>query len=254
MRRFPTTTALLALLLCTHAWAQDPAPSAPAPAAAPPTADAPAPAAPAPRAPGTDAPVAAAVPAAAPAAADARIPTLSDKEWATLRSNKVVVRGEMYATPDGKRAGKGVAFVIIDKAPEAAWAVLTDYQKMPEFMPRLHKVTIKQKTPERMKVLQELKIMFKTVEYTLDLQFNHEKKRMDWTLDKSVENDIKDTFGSWDFIPFENGKTLVAYTIAVNTGVAIPQFLEDYLTKKDLPEVLLSMKRRVESGGKYRRD
>ena len=226
MQRLP-----LAALLCLAAAAlaaQEPAAPAPAPAPAPAT-------------------------PAAPATPDPRIPKLDEKDLATLKKGQVVVRGEMYTTEDGKRAGKGVAFVIIDKPPEAAFAVLQDYGKIPEYMPRVVKVTLSEKTPARMKVVQELKVLFKTVVYTLILDFNAQKKRMDWKLDKSASNDIKDTWGFWEFVPYENGKTLVVYNIAADTGVAIPQFLEDYLTKKDLPEVLLAMKRRTESGGTWKK-
>jgi ribosome-associated toxin RatA of RatAB toxin-antitoxin module len=187
------------------------------------------------------------------AAVDPRIPSLTEKELATLKKGQVVVRGEMYTTDDGKRAGKGVAFVVIDKPPEAAFAVLQDYGKIAEYMPRVTKVTIPEKSPTRMKVVQELKVLFKTVVYTLILDFNAQKKRMDWKLDKTAENDIKDTWGFWEFVPYDNGKTLVVYNIAANTGVSIPQFLEDYLTKKDLPEVLMAMKRRTESGGTWKK-
>ena len=208
-----------------------------------------------------DAGTAAAVPAnaaaapAAPPAPDPRIPSFSAKEQAVLDKGQVVVRGGMADAPGGGRIGKGVAYVIINRPPQDAFAILQDYDKTPQFMPRLKKVTIKQRTPEHMKVVQVLHVfLFKSAEYTLDLNFDAAHKRMSWTLDKKADNDIKDTFGSWNFVPYRQGKTLVVYEIAVDTGVALPGPLENYLTKRDLPGVLMAVKKRTESGGRWTKD
>ena len=48
--------------------------------------------------------------------------------------------------------------------------------------------------------------------------------------------------------------TLAEYTIAVDSGKFVPQFIEDYLTRKDLPQILNSLRRRVESDGKWKKD
>ncbi|MEW5850594.1 MAG: SRPBCC family protein [Myxococcota bacterium] len=229
------------LLVTARATGQQPAPAPTSETAAPAT---PPPAQPAPHP---------AAPAPAPAA-PSEAPTFEKDELAKLEKGQVVVRGEMYTNAAGKRAGKGKAFVIINKPPEAPWAILNDYEKMPEFMPRLARVTIQNRTADGMKVVQELKVLFKTVRYVLDLKFDASKKRMAWALDKSSKNDINDTFGSWHFQPWNGGRTLVVYDIAVDTGAMIPAFLEEYLTKKDLPEVLMAMKRRAESGGTWKKD
>ena len=239
-----TPVVLLALSLTSQA--PQSAPAAAAPAAAPAPAVTPAPAA---------QPEPAAAPAAtpAPAAAPAATASLSKAELAELDRGEVVVHGEMYTKPDGKRAGKGKAYCVANKSPEAVYATLADYEKVSEFMPRLKKVTILDKAGEDWRVRQDLKVLFKTVSYGLNLKFSAANKRMDWTLDKKQDNDIRDTFGSWEFLPHGDGKTLIIYTIAVDTGAMIPGFLEDYLTKKDLPEVLAAMKRRTESGGKWKK-
>jgi ribosome-associated toxin RatA of RatAB toxin-antitoxin module len=187
---------------------------------------------------------------AAPSGFDA----LAKAEQAKLERGEVVVRGEMYTKPDGKRAGRGKAYCVVNAPPETLFATLSEYEKVPEYLPRLKRVTVLEKSGEAWRVRQELKILFKTVSYGLNLKFSAAQKRMDWVLDKKQDNDIRDTAGSWEFLPHGAGKTLIVYTITVDTGTMIPGFLEDYLTKKDLPEVLAAMKRRVESGGKWKKD
>lgn len=182
------------------------------------------------------------------------VPGLSDKENETLQKGEVVVQSEVYTTADGKRAAKGKAYAVVNAPAEALWATILDYNKFPEFMPRLKKITILSKGEGTMKVRQEVSVPLSSVAYTLDLKFTPDPKRMDWTLDKAAKNDIADTFGSWEFLPYSEGKTLIRYTIAVDTGLFVPKFLEDYLVKKDLPEVLASFRRRTESGGKWKKD
>lgn len=188
------------------------------------------------------------------AEAPAPVPGLSDKEMATLNKGEVVTQSEVYNTPEGKRAARGKAYVVVKAPPEACWAIVTDYTKFPEFMPRLKKVQVLEKNETNWKVQQSISVPLSSVSYTLDLKFNAEAKRMDWTIDKAKKNDIKDTQGSWEYLPFGEGRTLIRYTIAVDTGTFVPQFVEDYLVKKDLPEVLNSFRNRVESGGKWKKD
>lgn len=201
--------------------------------------------------PATSAPTAPAPVAPAPVA-----PTISftKEELARLARGSVVVRSEMFTKPDGKRAGAGKAYCIVNATPDASFAIFHDYEKTPEYQPRLKKVTVREKNGNLWRVTQELKIAIKTVRYSVDITFDPVARRMAWTLDKTQKNDIKDTMGSWEFTPWEDGKTLIVYTISLDTGSFVPAFIEQFLTQQDLPELLLSTKRRIESGGKWKKD
>ena len=65
-----------------------------------------------------------------------------------------------------------------------------------------------------------------------------------WKLDDSKENEIRATTGFWAVKPHKDG-CLVYYSVALDTGHAVPGWLEDYLTKKDLPSVVTAVKKRV---------
>src|SRR5207245_7935597 len=90
--------------------------------------------------------------------------------------------------------------------------------------------------------------------YTLDLIFKPAQRTVSWVLDKSRSHDIADTFGAWEFLPYSQGKTVRRYTTTVDSGTVVPRFLEDFLIKNDLPEVLLSMRRRTESDGTWKKE
>jgi ribosome-associated toxin RatA of RatAB toxin-antitoxin module len=179
---------------------------------------------------------------------------LTADEYAQASSGEVVVKGEIYKTADGKDAARGKAWLVIGASQDACWDTLYRYEEGPQFLPRLKKVTIKTKTPQKMDMEQDIKIVLSTYHYGLNFVLDKPKYTATWALDPTVKNDIKDTTGAWIFKPLPDGKTLLEYAVTVDSGLAVPSFMTDYLTKRDLPEILLSFKRRVESGGKWTKD
>jgi carbon monoxide dehydrogenase subunit G len=193
----------------------------------------------------------AAIPVRAHGAAPAE---LTAREVDRLDAGEVVVKAKRYTTVDGTRAAKIRAYCVINKPPEAAWAVMLDYHKFDEFMPRLEKVQVLERTEHTMKVTEIVSAVFRTVRYTLNLEFQRAQRIVRWTLDKSREHDIADTSGAWEFLPAGPGQTIVRYTIAVNAGTFLPEFVEDYLTKNGLSETLGSFRRRTESDGTWKKE
>jgi len=187
----------------------------------------------------------------------AREPTtteLTADEVARMEKGGVVVKTETHPSEDGKLAARIKAYCIINKPPAAAWAVMLDYHRFHEFMPRLERVQILQKTKDTMKVAQTIRVPLGLVNYTLDLKFDRALGKVSWALDKSRKHDIADTFGAWEFSPYGNNKTSLRYTSTLDSGMLIPKFLEDLLIKNDLPEILLSMRRRTESDGTWKKE
>ena len=179
---------------------------------------------------------------------------LSTAEFSKATAGEVVVKGEVYKTPDGKDAARGKAWVVIAGSPDVCWDTLYRYEEAPQFLPRLKKVTISVKTPQKMDMEQDIKVVLSTYHYGLNFVLDKPRYTATWALDQTKKNDIKDTSGAWIFHPLPDGNTLLEYAVSVDSGLAVPQFISDYLTKKDLPEVLLAFKRRVESGGKWTKD
>ncbi|MFN7135126.1 MAG: SRPBCC family protein [Myxococcales bacterium] len=181
---------------------------------------------------------------------------LEEKELARLQKGEVVVRGEVYKTAEGKNAGRGKAWVIIKKPREAVYEQLTKgYDQFPEFMPRLKKVNVISRSEDAMLVRSYVGVAFSTYEYTLKFKLDPAAFQTNWVLDKSAKNDIKDTAGEWKLLELEPGvSTLAQYSISVDSGMFVPQFLEDYMTRKDLPEILNALRKRVESDGKWKKE
>lgn len=179
---------------------------------------------------------------------------LTPADWGQLEKGEVVTRTETYKTPAGKDAGKGRAWVIVKATPEACYATLHKYEEVPKYLPRVKKVSFLDRSDTQMRVTQELKVAFSTVRYTLITSWDPVKKSMAWKLDHSVKADIAETVGGWRFLPYGEGQTFLDYDVTADTGAAIPRAIADYFTQRDLPAVLSSFKKRVESGGTWEKD
>lgn len=179
---------------------------------------------------------------------------LTTDDVTRMEQGEVVVKRETYATAESKSAARLWAYCIVDRPPDATWAVMRHYEKFSEFMPRLEKVQVRERAPDAMKVTETVGIPLGTVTYTVDLTFDSARRRIRWALDKSLPHDIADTVGTWEFLLYGGGRTLVRYTSFVASGTLVPKFLENYLVAKSLPKVLSNMRRRVESGGTWGKD
>jgi coenzyme Q-binding protein COQ10 len=186
-------------------------------------------------------------------AGEAATTGLTVGEFARMEKGEVVVKTQTYATEDDKRAARVTAYCLINKPPDAVWAIMLNYHQFDEFMPRLEKVQVLQTTKNTMKVTQTVRVPLGVIRYTLDLLFKPGQRTVSWVLDKSRRHDIADTFGAWEFLPYSQGKTVLRYTTTVDSGMSVPRFLEHFLIENELPEVLLSMRRRTESDGTWKK-
>lgn len=193
------------------------------------------------------------LPAASSAVGESATAGLTAGELTRMEKGRVVFKTETHTTGDGTRSAKIKAYCVINKPPDAAWAVMLNYHKFDEFMPRLEKVEVLEKTNSTMKVTETVHVPLGVISYTVDLIFTPAQRTVSWTLDKSRKHDIADTFGTWEFLPYSQGKTMLRYTTTLDSGMFIPRFLEDVLIKKDLSNALLSLKRRTESDGTWKK-
>ena len=58
--------------------------------------------------------------------------------------------------------------------------------------------------------------------------------------------------GFWEFYPTEDGGTLGRAGNSISVGARVPAFLQDWITRKNLPKTMNRVRRWVNSGGSYR--
>lgn len=172
---------------------------------------------------------------------------LTPENTAKLENGEVVKFNTVTKDEKGNDRGKGVAMVIIHASKEKILAAIEDYPTYPAWMPNTKSTKITNKQGDRVDVEFTLKIMGFTVLYTCIHRINEAAGTVEWRMDdaKPKEN-VKDSVGAWVIKPIGDNKCIVAYTVAVDTGVSIPKFIQDALTNSSLPKVVKSVRTRVE--------
>lgn len=184
----------------------------------------------------------------------APIAGLTQAEMDTVLQGKTVVQAETFTTQSGKSAGRVFGAAVIDRPIAEVWAVISRYDDKAEYMPRLKEVTILGKLPDRVRCRMVVDASVTTARYTAWFVLDAKEHTIRWTLDKSVsDNTISDVEGEYKMFELEPGKTLVAYRTWVDSGKAVPRFIQDYMAKKSVPDLLKAVKQRVESGGTYKK-
>lgn len=192
-------------------------------------------------------------PAAFSRTAESATTDLTANELAKVEMGNVVVKTETYPTGDGARGARVKAYCIINTLPDVAWAIILNYHQFDEFMPRLEKVEVLERTASTMKVTETVHVMLRAISYTVDLIFKPEQRTMSWTLDKSRKHDLAETSGSWELLPYGQDKTMLRYTTTLDSGFFVPRFLDELLLRNNLADALLSLKRRAESNGTWKK-
>lgn len=128
---------------------------------------------------------------------------LTARELARIEKGRAVVKPEIHSTGDGTRGARIKAYCIINKPPDAVWAVMLNYHQFDEFMPRLEKIEVLERTKSTMKVTETVYVPLGVLSYTIDLIFKPAQRTVMWALDKSNKHDIADTFGTWELPPVQ---------------------------------------------------
>lgn len=130
-------------------------------------------------------------------------------------------------------------------SPEACYKVICDFEAYPEWQSNVEKVKILKKDgdgrPTRVEFL--ISVMGRKVRYVLDYVYRDMDFTISWTF---VEGDIRDTSGSYSFRKKGAKKTLTTYSLAVDLGFWIPQFMLNTLSKIGMIDTLHAFKARVE--------
>jgi len=165
---------------------------------------------------------------------------------------EIAVRSETVTSASGKSSGRGVGAVLIGKPIADCWAVVSRYEDKAEYQPRIKKVTVLDKSPERLHVKMEVDASVMTARYTGWFALDAARHSVHWTLDHAApDNNITDVDGGYQLFEVGPGDTLLVYRTWVDSGRSVPRFIQDYMAKKSIPDLLGAIKKRIESGGTY---
>jgi coenzyme Q-binding protein COQ10 len=133
--------------------------------------------------------------------------------------------------------------IVIHAPPEKVFAVITDYEKYPEFLPEVKKVKVEFGAGNVKEVSYTVDIKAKVITYTL----KHTARPPDelaWTMVRGEM--MKGNDGAWILKPVPEG-TEATYKIDLKLGALVPSMVERMLAEQSLPGLLANFKKRIES-------
>ncbi len=186
------------------------------------------------------------------ASADVFETQLTLEQYQKLEDGEVLIFQEKRELDNRKTEAWMGAMILVHAPPRVCWEVLNDLAHYYEFQPRLLESTIIERQNSSTVVRLSFKAAWKKVFYHLKYSRNDQNMVLHYCLDREFPHNISDAKGWWRAIPYSRGNTtIISYASCVNTGMWVPKFIQRIFMKRDLPNVVLYPKRRMESGGRW---
>jgi hypothetical protein len=160
------------------------------------------------------------------------------EDWAAAAQGKIRSHIETQRTPDGKAAASGSAELVVRAPWQDCLEALYDHAALVKYMSDAKQIDVLTKEPSRLRVFTKASMLFVSVEYTIFLDFDRDAKFVQWKMDPEGKNSIRDTRGTWQFIPLADGSTFVRYTIYADSGMSLPLLIEDFAMNRSVPSTL----------------
>ncbi len=170
----------------------------------------------------------------------------SGEDWIALRDGQILREdGERSSTEDDL-AGATRARSLIRRPPAQVWAVLTDFEQWPEFMPLIDATRVERHAGPKLRVEQNYHVLFVSLAHTTIYDLDPRDGRLSWRLDEEAPHDIRASRGEWRLVPLASGReTLVRYDATMRAGRAVPEFVERMLRGRSLEQLLTSLRTEV---------
>jgi carbon monoxide dehydrogenase subunit G len=179
---------------------------------------------------------------------------LSDADLASALKGQIPARTESFTAPSGKSAGRGLGAIVIDRPIAEVWTHLSRYEDKAEYQPRVKSVTVLEKLADRIRARFVVDATIMTAKYTAWFVFDPAAHTIHWTLDSTAtDNSIAAADGEYRMFEVGAAQTLVVYRTYVDSGRSISQSIQNYFTRKAIPNLLQAVKKRIESGGTYKK-
>ncbi len=133
--------------------------------------------------------------------------------------------------------------VIFNAPIEKCWAVISDYERYPEFLPEVKKIRTHNRRGNEVDVQYEAEVV-KIIKYTVHMK-EEAPKKVTWSF---IDGEfMKDNKGGWQLEDAGNGTTKATYSIEVEVGMLVPKSIVNVLVDTQLPKLLENFKKRIES-------
>ncbi len=169
---------------------------------------------------------------------------ISIEEQKMLADGKIV-----FSTTDKSKENALIESAIVFNQPiEETWNLLSKVEIQDRYLQEIKKIKLTSKNP--VKVEFGLKILFMSIWYQCQYQFNKPDYYFDWHLDPTYKNEINQLKGFWKLYPYGNNKTLARYGSNVVVK-GVPDFVQGAFKKSGVEKALHATKKFVDSGGTW---
>jgi len=174
------------------------------------------------------------------------------KERKRLEAGDAIYQYVQSKGEDGMTHGHARSSAVINAPLDRCFKIFCEFDQHHLYFPRKIKSEIIKTRGNESLVHNEFDFYLVTVEYTSRFTVDTKIRRVDYDMDPDYEHDIEDTEGYFHFEKIDDTRTLFTYAATkVDTGLKVPGFVMEYLTSRDLPNVVLNVKKRIESGGQW---
>jgi ribosome-associated toxin RatA of RatAB toxin-antitoxin module len=140
------------------------------------------------------------------------------------------------------------ASILIGAPSEKIWAIMTDCGRAIRFVPGLKACRVLESL-ETEEIIEHRVRYFKLlpeVVYTFLTRYDPPREiRFQF-----LSGDLKEFRGSWLLRPLDEGrKTVVTYSVYIDPGFFLPQWVIRYLLRRDLPGLLTALRDEVQASG-----
>lgn len=175
---------------------------------------------------------------------------LTEKELAGLEHGKIMTH--LADMPD-TAVKKATTIALAGAPPEAVFAVLTDYEEFPRFMPYCKKVRLERREGEESWVRFHLDFPWPVGNRHYVVKVTDRREDLlgtpvltsRWIYEPGTGN-INDTYGSWEVLPYPGERSFLRYTVFGDLGGRIPRWVRNVAAKVVAPKVIKGLRKRVE--------
>lgn len=185
--------------------------------------------------------------------AKAEPPVIDDKARARLDAGKVALIAEHDRSDGASTMASVLGLVEIDAPVERVWEILLSRQHLVDSSGVVKSVVHYGESTDdgdhySFGLKFELKVGFSTLDYWVRRDLRRSEETLSWLIDADKPNDLKYTEGSYTVYPSPNeGRIWLVYRARIQSGKAIPRWLEEDLTENSLTSYLSYVKKHAEA-------
>lgn len=137
--------------------------------------------------------------------------------------------------------------ILLDQSPDQVWPVMVNpFEFQGKISPRMKTVDVMLDKEDQsiMKVTLDLGVFIPNFSYTVDSHYTRKDGLISF---KRLGGTLKDFSGTWEMKPADNGKTELTYSMFVDPGFFVPQWIMREGVKVELPSTLTLLRKRLDN-------